>query len=270
LLTLNLEVETMQNTTLSPVISSVLARDPAIHHAFFTREGGVSHGLYATLNGGLGSNDERISVVENRMRMATHMNVVPDCFLGVWQVHSANVVTVSSPWVGERPKADALVTATRNLAISVATADCGSVLFVDSQAGVIGAAHAGWQGAFNGVLEATISAMENLGAKRSRTSVAIGPMLSQKNYEVGPEFFARFMAQDSANTCFFVPSQKPDHAMFDLPAYNRMRLQKAGVGGIDDVALCTYDDEQRFYSYRRATHRKEPDYGRLISAIVLR
>jgi polyphenol oxidase len=260
----------MLNTTLFPVTSHVLVHDPAIHHAFFTREGGVSSGLYAALNGGLGSNDERPSVVENRLRMATHMGVLPERFLSVWQVHSADVVVVEGPWEGDRPKADALVTATPNLAISVATADCGSVLFADSQAGVIAAAHAGWQGAFHGVLEATITAMENLGAKRSQMTVAIGPMLSQKNYEVGPEFIARFHAQDAANVQFFIASQKPGHAMFDLPAYNRTRLQKAGVGHIDDVALCTYDDEQRFYSYRRATHRKEPDYGRLISAIVLR
>jgi polyphenol oxidase len=269
MITLTFEVSMMQKTTLSPVISQVLARDSAINHAFFTREGGVSNGFYATLNGGLGSNDERPSVIENRLRMAAHMRVAPERFLGVWQVHSADVAIVSAPWTGERPKADALVTAMPNLALSVATADCGSVLFVDSQAGVIGAAHAGWQGAFHGILEATIVAMEKLGAMRSRISVAMGPMLSQRNYEVGPEFLTRFQAQDAANARFFIPSEKPDHAMFDLPAYNRMCLEKAGVGSIDDVALCTYDDEPRFYSYRRATHRKEPDYGRLISAIVL-
>lgn len=260
----------MEDRALAPVLSPIFARDDAINHAFFTREGGFSEGQYATLNGGLGSNDKRDSVVENRLRMAAHMGVTPGRFLGVWQVHSAVVSVVSGPWEGERPKADALVTATPNLALSVATADCGSVLFADSQAGVIGAAHAGWQGAFHGVLEATVLAMETLGAKRQNISVAIGPMLSQKNYEVGPEFLARFLAQDAANARFFVPSAKPGHAMFDLPAYNKMRLVAAGVGSVDDVALCTYADETRFYSYRRATHKKESDYGRLISALVLR
>jgi polyphenol oxidase len=201
--------------------------------------------------------------------MATHLGVSPERMLSVWQVHSPDVVTVNAPWTGERPKADALVTATPGLAISVATADCGPVLFADPAAGVIGAAHAGWQGAFKGVLEATIKAMEALGATRAGITATIGPMLSQKNYEVGPEFVQRFHAQKVSNARFFKPSSKPGHALFDLPAYNRMRLEAAGVGTVNDLALCTYDDEQRFYSYRRTTHRKEPDYGRLISAIVI-
>jgi hypothetical protein len=257
--------------TLSPVLSSALAALPGIGHAFFTREGGVSEGLYAGLNGGLGSGDERPRVVENRRRMAAHLGVAPERFLGVWQVHSPDAVTVEGPWPGdERPKADALVTATPGLALGVATADCGPVLFADPDAGVIGAAHAGWKGAFTGVLEATLAAMQRLGASPARTCAAIGPMLSAANYEVGPEFVARFLDQDTDNAAFFRASPRREHAMFDLPAYLRLRLNRAGVGRIEDLALCTYADEARFYSYRRTTHRQEADYGRLISAIVLR
>ncbi len=255
---------------LTPVTCPKLSVFPGLRHAWFTREGGVSAGpLYGTLNGGLGSSDERAHVIENRRRMAAHLSVAPERFLSVWQVHSPDVVTVSAPWPDERPKADALVTATPGLAISVATADCGPVLFADPVAGVIGAAHAGWQGAFKGVLEATIAAMLAQGARRADITATIGPMLSQRNYEVGPEFVQRFHAANVSNARFFKPSPKPAHALFDLPAYNRMRLKAAGIGTINDLALCTYDDEQRFFSYRRTTHRKESDYGRLISAIVI-
>jgi polyphenol oxidase len=255
---------------LTPVTCPALSSLAGIRHAWFTREGGVSEGpLYGSLNGGLGSQDERDRVIENRKRMAKHMGVRPERFLSVWQVHSPDVITVSGPWEGERPKADALVTATAGLAITIATADCGPVLFADSEAKVVGAAHAGWQGAFKGVLEATIEAMETLGARRASITATIGPMLSQANYEVGPEFIQRFHAQAVANARFFRPSPKAGHAMFDLPAYNAMRLRKAGVGTVHDLALCTYADEQRFFSYRRTTHRQEPDYGRLISAITI-
>jgi YfiH family protein len=255
---------------LSPVTCPSLSVLPGLRHAWFTREGGVSEGpLYGSLNGGLGSQDEPAMVIENRRRMAAHMGVTPERFLSVWQVHSPDVVTVSGPWEGVRPKADALVTATPGLAISVATADCGPVLFADSKAGVIGAAHAGWQGAFKGVLEATVGAMEALGANRADITATIGPMLSQANYEVGPEFIQRFYAQKASNAAFFRPSPKPGHAMFDLPAYIAMRLRKDGISAVNDLALCTYADERRFFSYRRTTHRKEPDYGRLISAIAI-
>ncbi len=255
---------------LTPVTCPALSAVPGLRHAWFTREGGVSAGpLYGSLNGGLGSQDERAHVIENRARMAAYIGVSAEHFLNVWQVHSPDVVTVSGPRVGDPPRADALVTATPGLAISVATADCGPVLFADPKARVIGAAHAGWQGAFKGVLEATLDAMEKLGAKRADITATIGPMLSQKNYEVGPEFIQRFHAQKVSNARFFRPSPRVGHALFDLPAYNAMRLKKAGAGTINDLALCTYDDEQRFYSYRRTTHRREADHGRLISAIVL-
>jgi polyphenol oxidase len=162
-----------------------------------------------------------------------------------------------------------MVTAERGLAIAVSTADCGPVLFADSAAGVIGAAHAGWKGAFTGVLEATLAAMERLGASRSSTVAVLGPMISRAQYEVGPEFVERFVSADKANGVFFAASEKPGHSMFDLPAYIAARLDAAGIGAFHDMALCTYGDEGRFFSYRRSTHRGEPDYGRLLHAIAL-
>jgi YfiH family protein len=239
-------------------------------HGFFTREGGVSKGLYGALNGGLGSRDEREAVLENRARMAAALGVEAARFMTPYQVHSADVITVSGPWPGEeRPQADALVTATPGLAIGVSTADCGPLLFADRQAGVVGAAHAGWQGAFKGIAERTIEAMEALGANRARVTVAIGPMIRQPNYEVGPEFVARFTGQEAANAAFFTPSGKPGHALFDLPGYLVARLTRFGVAGIADLGRCTYAEPDVFYSYRRSTHRAEPDYGRHISAIAL-
>jgi YfiH family protein len=162
-----------------------------------------------------------------------------------------------------------MVTDRPGLALAVSTADCGPVLFADAAAGVIGAAHAGWKGAFTGVIEATLAAMEALGARRETTVAVLGPMISRRAYEVGPEFVERFAAADAGNERFFSPSERADHAMFDLPAYIGMRLTGAGVGRFDDLALCTYGDEERFFSYRRVTHRKEPDYGRLLHAITL-
>jgi polyphenol oxidase len=263
---------------LNPVTAPSLSALPGLRHAFFTREGGQSQGLYASLNGGQGSGDDQGAVTENRRRMAAHLNVEPARFLSVWQVHSPDVAEVSGPWAEspwaespwncERPKADALVTRTPGLALAIATADCGPILFVDPAARVIGAAHAGWKGAFGGVLENTLAAMERLGAARSRIHVALGPMLGPLNYEVMTEFVQRFAQADSANARFFAPGQ-PGHAQFDLPAYIRARLLAAGAGHIEDTGLCTYADEARFYSYRRATHRAEPDYGRLMAAISL-
>jgi hypothetical protein len=254
----------------SPLESAALAASPGIRHAFFTREGGVSQGpVYGSLNGGTGSQDERAHVTENRRRMAAHLGVAAENLVGVWQVHSPDCLHVVGPWPGERPKADAMATATPGVALGVATADCGPILFADPAAGVIGAAHAGWKGAIGGVVEATLARMEALGADRRNVVAAMGPMLSQRNYEVGPEFVARFHGEDAANARFFAPAARDGHAMFDLPGYNRHRLERAGVGHVEDLALCTYADEARFFSYRRTSHRAEPDYGRLISAIVL-
>ena len=242
---------------------------PSIRHAFFTREGGVSDGIYASLNGGLGSSDAPEKVRENRARMAAAVGVAPTHLVSCYQIHSANVIVAEVPWTRENaPRADAIVTRVSGLAIGVSTADCGPVLFADGEAGVIGAAHAGWKGALTGVLEQTISAMEKLGASRSGIIAAIGPLIRQDSYEVGNEFVARFIEADADNAMFFIPSVRESHAMFDLAGFIRKRLEAAGILMIDDLGLDTYADE-RFFSYRRSVHRKEPDYGRHVHAIAL-
>jgi YfiH family protein len=249
--------------------SSLLSAIPGLRHAFFTREGGVSGGIYDSLNGGVGSNDDPANVAENRRRMADAMGVAPDHLLNVWQVHSLDVVVATGPWQGaERPRADAIVTRTEGLAIGATAADCGPILLVDPNARVIGAAHAGWKGALTGILESTIDAMEKLGAERSGIVAAIGPLIRQHSYEVGGEFVERFVEADAENALFFIPAARERHAMFDLAGFIRMRLENAGVLMIDDIGVDTYSDE-RFYSYRRSVHRKEPDYGRHVHAIAL-
>jgi YfiH family protein len=251
--------------TASPLLSAI----PGLRHAFFTREGGVSGGIYAGLNGGLGSSDDPANVAENRRRMAQQMGVSPEHFLSVWQVHSPDAVVATGPWEGaSRPRADAMVTRTEGLAIGVTAADCGPILFVDPNARVIGAAHAGWKGALTGILETTVDAMEKLGAERSGIVAAIGPLIRQHSYEVGGEFVERFVEADAENALFFMPSTREGHAMFDLAGFIRTRLENAGVLMIDDTGIDTYSDE-RFYSYRRSVHRNEPDYGRHVHAIAL-
>ncbi len=241
-----------------------------IRHAFFTRAGGVSDGFYASLNGGIGSRDAAANVAQNRARMAATLGVAPSRFLTAYQVHSPNVVVAETPWTNEtRPHADAIVTCMRALAIGVTTADCGPVLFADPQARIIGAAHAGWRGALSGVIEATVAAMERLGAARGHIRAVIGPMIRRANYEVGPDLIARFAAEDRASSRFFSPAARDRHAMFDLGGYIAARLERAGVGQVEDLGLCTYADPARFFSYRRATHRAEPDYGRHVNAIAL-
>jgi YfiH family protein len=249
--------------------SSLLSAVPGLRHSFFTREGGVSGGIYAALNGGLGSNDDQALVAENRRRMAEHVGVAPERFLSLHQIHSPDVLVAETPWPsGPRPRGDALVTKTPGIALGVSTADCGPVLFVDPNARVIGCAHAGWKGALTGVLEATILAMEKLGATRGGIITAIGPLIRQESYEVGNEFVARFIEADAENATFFIPSAREGHAMFDLAGFIRTRLEAAGILMIDDLGLDTYADE-RFFSYRRSVHRKEPDYGRHVHAIAL-
>lgn len=246
-----------------------LSRLSGIRHAFFTRAGGVSSGVYESLNGGAGSQDRPEDVRANRARMAAALGVAPERFVTPWQIHSPDVAVAEAPWTRESaPRADAVVTAVPGLAVAVTTADCGPVLFADATARVAGAAHAGWKGALGGVLEATVEAMERLGADRVRLTVALGPMIRQSNYEVGAEFVARFRAHDAASEAFFRPSARDGHAMFDLPGYIARRLRAAGVTQIEDLGHCTYADP-RFFSFRRSTHRGEPDYGRHINAIVL-
>lgn len=238
-------------------------------HAFFTRNGGVSKGIYESLNIGLGSDDDRGDVLANRARVAVMLGVEPHALALPYQHHSADAVTVDTGWApGTAPKADAVVTARPGVAVGVSTADCGPVLFADREARVVGAAHAGWRGALGGILEATIEAMEALGAERGRIAAVLGPSISQEAYEVGPEFRERFVEEDPAHARFFAngPKERPH---FDLPGFILSRLEAAGVGHASALGRCTYREEDEFFSYRRATHRSEPDYGRLVSAIAL-
>lgn len=260
-----------QSVMHAPMLCATsLSALPNVRHGFFTREGGVSLGLYASLNGGLGSKDAAENVSENRARMAAALGVRADRFVTAYQIHSPGVVVAERPWTPENaPRADAVVTRVPGLAVGVTTADCGPVLLADAEAGVVGAAHAGWKGALAGVVEATVAAMERLGARRARIVAAIGPMIRQPNYEVGPELVERFCASDAGNVAFFRPAPRPGRSLFDLPGYIASRLAAAGVAAIEDLGHCTYADPARFYSYRRATHRGEPDYGRHVNAVAL-
>jgi len=243
---------------------------PGLRHGFFTRNGGVSEGLYGSLNIGLGSKDDPDRVIENRGRVADTLGVPRGNLVTPWQYHSNIALALERPWTADdRPEADAVVTATPGLALGISTADCTPVLFADPQARVIGATHAGWRGALRGVLEATLNAMERLGAKRSRIVAVIGPTISQANYEVGPEFKQQFLDADPGNARWFTIPEGRRKAHFDLPGYAAHRLQAAGAGTVTDLQRCTYGEEDLFFSFRRTTHREEPDYGRLISAIAL-
>jgi YfiH family protein len=249
--------------------ASILAFD-GIRHGFFTRQGGVSGGLYASLNGGVGSKDNVEHVAENRARMAAAVGVTPDRFVTAYQIHSPHVVVAETPWTAEtRPRADAIVTRMRALAIGISTADCGPVLLADPKARVIGAAHAGWRGALTGVLETTIEAMERLGATRGEIRAALGPMIRQQNYEVGSDLIERFGTEDPASSRFFAPATREGHALFDLPGYIDSRLTRAGIRYVEDLGHCTYANPERFFSFRRTTHRGEADYGRHVNAIAL-
>jgi len=250
------------------VESKTLASLPGIRHAFFTREGGVSEGIYSSLNGGIGSNDDQAKVHENRRRMAEALGAAH--LITCYQIHSADVVVAGKAWAREdAARADGIVTRAAGLAVGASAADCGPLLFADAEARIVAAAHAGWKGALGGIAEATVSKMVELGAKRENIVAAIGPLIRQQSYEVGPEFVARFKAAESAYAQFFAPSARADHAMFDLAGLIRLRLENARVGHIEDLGLDTYSDEKRFFSYRRTTHRGEPDYGRQIAAIAL-
>ena len=238
-----------------------------LRHGFFTRKGGASSGVFQGLNCGPGSSDQSEIVAINRARVASAMEVPTENLLTVHQVHSADVVTVDGP-LDARPRADAMVTATPGIALAVLTADCQPVLFADLRAGVIGAAHAGWRGALDGVLEATLDAMERLGARREDIHAVIGPSISQSAYEVGQEFLERFIDEDPDNQRFFINCDG-DKYLFDLTGYGLHRLRQAGIANAEWTRHCTYTDAARFYSYRRTTHAGEADYGRLISAIRL-
>jgi polyphenol oxidase len=250
--------------------ANALAELSGIRHAFFTREGGVSSGVYTSLNGGVGSNDPPENVGENRTRMAAALGVPLERLLTLYQIHSPDVVVAERPWTSNaRPRADAIVTKIPGLAVGVSTADCGPLLFADPTAGVVAAAHAGWRGALSGVIESTIAAMAKLGGRRERIVAALGPMIRQRNYEVGPDLVTQFVTADADNVRFFAPSTRTNHAMFDLAGYIRGQLNRSDIVAIEDLQACTYADPARFFSFRRTTHRGEPDYGRHINAIVL-
>ena len=240
-----------------------------VAHGFFGRKGGVSTGLYDSLNCGPGSGDAREAVLENRAR-ATAALSSDATLVTLYQMHSAQAVTVNAAWqIADNPKADAFATDKSGVVLGILAADCAPILLADAHAHVIGAAHAGWGGALAGVAESVVAAMERLGAQRERITAAVGPCISRPSYEVGPEFKPRFIAADPANERFFEPSTRAGHWQFDLPAYVAHSLRQSGIGPIETLRACTYLDEASFFSYRRTTHRKEADYGRQLSAIML-
>jgi YfiH family protein len=241
-----------------------------IRHGFLTRRGGVSDGLYASLNCGLGSKDDQGAVIENRMRALRHAGLEPDSLSTAYQVHSAKVAVVDAEWSeSARPRVDGLVTKTRGKSLGILTADCVPVLFADPEAGVIGAAHAGWKGAIGGVLQETVATMEKLGADRARIQAGVGPAIAQKSYEVGPEFPQPFIDRDRANARFFTTSVRCRHFMFDLVGFVEKELKALGLGSVAVAGHDTCAETDDFFSYRRTTLAKEPDYGRQISLIGL-
>ncbi|MBB5073222.1 hypothetical protein HNQ69_000326 [Bartonella callosciuri] len=253
----------------------ILAKDlSALHthriqHGFFTRHGGVSKSLYQSLKVGQSSNDQSEHIIQNRILIADHFGAKVQNLVTVTQVHSCEVVLVNKAFIDEPPKADALVTTTQGLIIGILTADCGPILFADPQAGVIAAAHAGWRGSLNGIVEKTISVMEKQGAKRQSITAVLGPCIGPCHYQVTDEFYNQFIDCDKKFQKYFLKTDKLNHFRFNLWTFITDQLKEAGVNA-SCVELCTYQNEQRFFSYRRAIHRNEPDYGRQISAIMLK
>lgn len=256
----------------SPVLDDCPRSGATLRHGFFTRQGGVSAGLYGSLNCGIGSADNAEAVAENRRRVAGRLGFGTDRLITGFQVHSADAVVIDRPLGADaRPHADGFVTRTPGIVLGILTADCAPVLLADPSAGVIGAAHAGWRGAFGGILESVLDAMVGLGANRAAIRAAIGPTIAQASYEVGSEFVARFRAASASNSRYFEPASRPGHFLFDLAGYVADRLRRAGIHAVDrrDIAADTYADPDRFFSYRRSCHHKEPDYGRHLSAIAI-
>lgn len=250
--------------------STALDRSPRVRHGFFTREGGVSDGRYSSLNCGLGSADDPERVIENRRRTMGRLGLGDDALVTTYQIHSAQVVVADAPWPAEdRPRADGMVTRTPGVALGILTADCAPVLFADPEAGVVGAAHAGWRGALSGVVEATITAMVGLGADRSSIAAAVGPCIQRASYEVGPEFQAQFIDDEPDTADLFDASSHSDRFRFDLAGYVARRLAAARLAEVEVLPLDTYADADRFFSYRRTTLNGGGDYGRLLSAIAL-
>lgn len=255
---------------MKPLVAQSLAGDGVVH-GFFGRQGGVSKGIFASLNCGHGSDDDVDAVTENRSRVARWLGTTGERVITLYQIHSADALHVTAPWVrGQSPKADAMVTTMRGIALGVLAADCAPILFADHEAGVIGCAHSGWKGAIGGVAASTVALMEKLGASRRRIRAAVGPCISQRSYEVGPEFQARFVEEEQANARYFVPSSRASHWQFDLPGYVASRLDALGLASVEGLDVCTYAGADEYFSYRRTTHRGEGDYGRNISAIMLK
>jgi len=250
--------------------AEVLSDMGTLRHAFFTRRGGVSTGLYGSLNVGFGSSDEPADVEENRARCMAVLGVAPDRLTTAYQVHGTVAAVVEEPWDPRAaPQADAMVTNRPGIALGILAADCAPVLFADPETGVIGAAHAGWKGALDDIMAATVRAMEALGARRGTIRAAVGPCIAQASYQVGPEFYARFVAASPAHASYFRPSDRKDHHLFDLEAFVCDRLRALDLAGVEALSQDTCVQADRFFSYRRATKNREPDYGRGLSAIAL-
>ena len=254
--------------TLSPITHPLLDR-AGVRHGFFTRQGGVSTGLYEGLNTGIGSQDDPAAVAENRRRIAEHLGGVPDDFAACFQIHSAMARVAETGWKGDRPEGDATVTAAPGVICAVLTADCASILLADPEAGVVGAAHAGWKGALDGIIHSTVTAMQAAGAEPRRMVAVVGPCIAQASYEVGTDFQDRFDHHDPGSARFFAPGQTADKRLFDLPGFVLWRLEQAGVGDAAWTGHDTRTDARRFFSNRRAHLNGEPDFGRLMSAIAL-
>jgi YfiH family protein len=255
---------------MNVVECETLARGPGIRHGFFGRQGGVSQGIFASLNCGYGSNDAPELVRENRTRAGRHLGVAHDKVVTLYQIHSPEALVVRHVWPRDAsPKADAMATAEPGIALGILTADCAPILFADPEARVIGAAHAGWKGALTGIIEAAVGAMERIGARRERIVATIGPCITQPSYEVGDEFRTRFVEADGNNAGYFSEGRRAQHWQFDLPGYVRARLERVGLASVGAIARCTYAEEADYFSFRRTTHKAEPDYGRNLSAIVL-
>ncbi|RVU37953.1 peptidoglycan editing factor PgeF [Hwanghaeella grinnelliae] len=260
----------MTDETPTPIIASDLAALRGVRHGFFTRKGGVSGGLYASLNIGLGSDDEKSAVVENRRRTMAALDLPEAALTTVYQVHGATAVPATKPWLhADAPKADGIVSNSPGVALGIATADCAPVLFADEKAGVIGACHAGWKGAHGGITDATIAAMETLGAHRTDIIAVVGPCIAQKSYEVGAEFRDSFLDLDSVYDRYFVPGVRQDKYQFDLPGFVISKLENAGIALARWLGRDTKAEEDEFFSYRRTTLNGEKDYGRLLSTIAL-
>lgn len=255
-------------TETTPITHPLLDR-PGVRHGFFTRAGGVSTGIFEGLNTGLGSSDDPAAVAENRRRLAAVMGGGPDDLAACYQIHSTLTRIATGPWAGDRPEGDAVVSATPGVITAVLTADCAPVLLADPEAGVVGAAHAGWKGALNGVVHSAVTAMEALGARPARIVAVVGPCIAQSSYEVGADFQERFAHHDPGAERFFIPGASADKRLFDLPGFVLWRLEQAGVGEAAWTGHDTCADETAFFSNRRAHLRGEPDFGRLMSAISL-